>query len=138
MHHPRPARPVQERAVAVQDDALLERCVRAAQHGLAEVPQAVLDVVHVSRAVRDDADADDVQTVQLVHHRDLERAVVRADLAEAVRVEHRPPFGVVVQAPAFGGVLPDHADARHFNGKLVRVVVLEPRWGNTSERDAMK
>lgn len=45
---------------------LLDRCVRAAEHALAEVAQAVLDVVRKAVAIRDETDADDVQAVQLV------------------------------------------------------------------------
>lgn len=48
----------------------LERRICEAHHRLEQVPKAVLDVLAVVRAVGDEADADDVQTVYLVHHRD--------------------------------------------------------------------
>lgn len=53
----------------------LERRVRVAQHHLQQVPQAVLDMVRVPRAVRRKADAKDVQAMELVDHRDEERAL---------------------------------------------------------------
>ena len=69
MHAPHAARCVRPLSAAHTRLVHLERRVRVAEHDLQHIPQAVLDVVRVPRAVRHEAHAEDVQTVQLVHHR---------------------------------------------------------------------
>lgn len=126
VHHARPARAVHPPAPDALRLHLLERAVRAAEHGLAEVAQAVLDVVRERGAADLHADADDVETVQLVHHRELERAPRGPDAAEAVGLEQRAPLGVVREQPV-RRVRPRQPDARHVDRELRRVVVADPR-----------
>ena len=130
--HSRAARPLRPLPISSQlRTAFFDGGIRTAQHALPQVAQAMLDVVREARAVRDEADTDDVQAVQLVHHRDLERAAVRTNFAEAVGLEERAPLVVVEQAPVVG-VLPDETDAFDLDGQLVGVVVPQPGYPNVS------
>lgn len=70
MHCADPARRMLPPPIAHPRLVRLERRVRMAKYRLAQVPQAVLDVMCRPGAIRDERDADDVQAVQLVHHRD--------------------------------------------------------------------
>ena len=69
-----------------------------AEHDLQHVPQAVLDVVRIAGAVSHEPHAEDIETVQLVHHRDEEGAVVRPEVRKPVRRgEDRRPVVVSEQ-----------------------------------------
>ena len=126
MHHPVPAGSMFPNPTRIFAGCVLfESGIRTAQHALPQVAQTMLDVVREARAIRDEADTDDVQAVQLVHHRDLERAIIRAHFAEAVGLEERAPLVVVEQSPVIG-VLPDETDAPDLDGQLVRMVVAPP------------
>lgn len=122
MYHIIPARCMVPYAARVQlRGILLQRSIRTAQDSLPQVAQTVLDMMAKSGAVRYEPDADDVQAVQLVHHRDLEGTIERADLGEAVGLKERAPLVIVEQAPVFG-VFPDEADAPNLDGQLRGVV----------------
>ena len=98
MHAPHPARRMCQPPVLNPRMVGLECRVRVAEHDLAHVAQAVLDVVREAGPVRHEADAHDVQAVQLVHHRDEEGAVRGAEVGEAVRGrELRAPIVVRAQ-----------------------------------------
>ena len=106
VHAPNARRAVAPVAEVHPREVDLERRVRVAEDHLAHVAQAVLDVVRgLGRAVRREADAERVQAVHLVHHRDEERARAAApvgagdghgDVDEAVGRELGAPLVVGV------------------------------------------
>lgn len=85
MHAAHPTRSVCP--LPLPDDRMgrLQRQVRIAEHGLAHVTQAVLDMVRGCGTVLDEAHAEGLETVHLVDHGDDEGAVVWAEVDEALR-----------------------------------------------------
>ena len=76
----------------------LQRGVRIAQDDQAHVAQAMLDMLHRTGTVRHNPDADDIETMHLVDHRDSEGSVRGSKVGEAVgRGVLRAPFVVRVQ-----------------------------------------
>lgn len=68
-----------------------------ANEDLSQIPQAVLNVFGRVRSVRQVADANHVETVELMEERHVERAVVGAQTDEPVRGKKGTPFVIVVE-----------------------------------------
>ena len=77
---------------------LLQRRITMAEHDQAHVAQAMFDMLHRTGTVRHNPDADDIETMHLVDHRDSEGSVRGSKVGEAVgRGVLRAPFVVRVQ-----------------------------------------
>ena len=102
---------------------LLQRRIAMAEHDKAHVPQAVLYMLGHMRAIRHEADPEDIQAMDLVDHRDGEGPVVGAEVGEAVGVwVLRVPLVVCVEGEVGGGEVEGHPRGRDFQRKLSGIV----------------
>ncbi len=138
MHRAHPARRMLPPPIAHPRLVRLERRVRMAEHRLAQVPQAVLDVVRRPGAVRHEGDADGVQAVQLVHHRDQEgppgcvRGPGCAEGGEAVgEREERAPVVVCGEGEVGGVGGEDECGWREVERELSREVIPDVACGRS-------
>lgn len=110
----------------------LERRVSVAHEYLPQVAQAVLDVLERMRAVRQKADADDVEAVQLVVERNKEGAVCGAETDETARGEERAPLVVVVERKVVLARFETQASEGELDGQLrgevISYVSCDGRW----------
>ena len=96
---------------------LLQRRIAMAEHDQAHVAQTVLYMLSHMRAIRHEADPEDVQAMNLVDHRDGEGSVVGAEVGEAVGVGVlRVPLVVCVEGEVGGGEVEGHPGGRDFQG----------------------
>ena len=102
---------------------LLQRRIAMAEHDQAHVAQAVLYMLGHMRAIRHEADPEDVQAMNLVDHRDGEGPVVGAEVGEAVGVGVLcVPLVVCVEGKVGGGEVEGHPGGRDFQRKLGGIV----------------
>lgn len=126
MHRPYPIRRMLPLSLDHPGMVDLERRVCMAEHHLAHVAQTMLNVVRKARAVRRKADAEDVETVQLVHEREQERAVRGPEVCEPVRRgEERAPVRVCVQRKVRHAAVEDEPDRGELEGQLGGEVVTD-------------
>ncbi|CCM02923.1 uncharacterized protein FIBRA_05037 [Fibroporia radiculosa] len=105
--------------------------VSPAEGGLNEIAETVLDVV-LHTATGDEADAYDVETMQLVDHANLESAICGANLGEAVGGKECAPLVVVVQQPVRRAILMHVRDRWEMDGELCGEVVADVAWGGSA------
>lgn len=136
MYRPHSIRPQLPRPVHQDRLGHFQSRVRMAQERLPQVVQAVLEVVRESSPVRHVSDAEDVKTVQLVHKRDAERAIVRPEIGEAVpRLwgKERVPVVVRVQREAGVAWFEDEPSGRYVDRELGGEIVGYVGWKDICE-----
>lgn len=135
MHRAIPRRRVPQLSILIQiRRGYLERRVRKAEDLLAHVAKAVSDVVRVLLGAGSERNAEDVETVHLVRHRDRECAVRGAEVGETVvRGEDCRPLVVGVDREILHVSLEGEPDRgkveRQLSGEVVVALV---GWGRMS------
>jgi hypothetical protein len=82
----------------------------------------MLNMLERVRSVRQVADANDIQTMELVEKRDEEGAVVGAESHETIGREQGPPFVVVIERKVVLARLHAQACERYLDRELGREV----------------
>ena len=122
MDHPDTVRAGAPLISRVLEMRLLDSCVCLAQDGLAEVAQAVRDVVGCAGAICEISDPDDVEAMQLVEHGKDEWPLRRPEIGEPVRRELRAPLFVIEEGEVVLRTVQRHANIRHVQRQLCRII----------------
>ena len=99
-------------------DIVFQRGVGMTNENLPKIAQAMLDMFERMCSVRQVADANDVQAVELVEKRHMEGAVMWTKTHETVRREKGSPFVVVIEREVVLASLHAQACERYLHRQL--------------------